>query len=263
MKRLSLVSTTAVVLMSAGVASAQHVKDEGNASSPAAHQNAPAEKSTPETGAGDRNGRETSGQSSHESSPGEPSGRSSQNLKPGSEKSSQRKTPETTGQAPKAADQEKQGGMNSSSDANKERRNGSSATLKNQSETNRGAATDTNAQNSAQGSSSARSNETAADRSATERTTTGQGAAAGSVKLSTEQRTKITSIIKQQKVEPTHLNVSIRVGTRIPDSVRFHPLPVEVVNVYPEWRGYDYILVDEQIVVLDPRTHEIVAVLEA
>jgi hypothetical protein len=64
-------------------------------------------------------------------------------------------------------------------------------------------------------------------------------------------------------VEPIRLNVSVRVGTRVPDSVRFHPLPVEVVNVYPEWRGYDYILVDEQIVVLDPRTHEIVAILDA
>jgi hypothetical protein len=66
------------------------------------------------------------------------------------------------------------------------------------------------------------------------------------VKLSTEQRTKITSIIKRQKVEPGHLNVSVRVGTRVPEGVRFHPLPVEVVNVYPEWRGYNYILVDDQ-----------------
>ena len=94
-------------------------------------------------------------------------------------------------------------------------------------------------------------------------TTTGQGAAAGSAKLSTEQRTKITSVIKQHKVEPTKLSVSVSVGTRIPASVHLYPLPVEVVEVYPAWRGYEYILVGDQIVVINPRTHEIVAVLEA
>jgi hypothetical protein len=38
---------------------------------------------------------------------------------------------------------------------------------------------------------------------------------------------------------------------------------VEVIVVYPEWRGYDYILVGNEILVIDPRTHEIVAILEA
>jgi len=94
-------------------------------------------------------------------------------------------------------------------------------------------------------------------------TTTGQGAAAGSAKLSTEQRTKITSVIKQHKVEPTKLSVSVSIGTRVPASVHLYPLPVEVVEVYPAWRGFEYILVGDQIVVVNPRTHEIVAVLEA
>jgi len=94
-------------------------------------------------------------------------------------------------------------------------------------------------------------------------TTTGQGAAAGSAKLSTEQRTKITSVFKQHRVEPTKLNVSVSVGTRIPASVHLYPLPVEVVEVYPAWRGFEYILVGDEIVVINPRTHEIVAVLEA
>jgi hypothetical protein len=111
-----------------------------------------------------------------------------------------------------------------------------------------------------EGASPSKSSESTNEKS---RTTTGQGAAAGSAKLSTEQRTKITTIIREHKVEPTRLNVAVRVGTRIPESVRFHPLPVEVINVYPQWRGYNYILVGEQIVVIDPGTHEIVAILEA
>jgi Protein of unknown function (DUF1236) len=93
-------------------------------------------------------------------------------------------------------------------------------------------------------------------------TTTGQAGAAG--KLSTEQRTQITSVIKEQRVAPvTNVNFSISVGTRVPRDVTFHTLPERVVTIYPEWRRYKYILVKEQIVIVDPNTYEIVAVLEA
>ena len=95
------------------------------------------------------------------------------------------------------------------------------------------------------------------------RSTTGQGAAAGAANLTSEQQTKITGIIRQHKVAPTQLNVSVRVGTRIPNSVRFYPLPREVFVIYPEWRGYDYIMVGNEILVINPRTHQIVAILEA
>ena len=92
--------------------------------------------------------------------------------------------------------------------------------------------------------------------------TTGQAGAAA--KLSTEQRTKITSVIREQHVQPlTSVNFSITVGTRVPRDVRFYPLPREVVTIYPEWRGYEFILVNHQIIVIDPRTFEIVAILEA
>jgi len=93
-------------------------------------------------------------------------------------------------------------------------------------------------------------------------TTTGQAGAGA--KLSTEQRTRITTVIRDQHVAPVNnINFSIAVGTRVPRDVSFHPLPVEVVTVYPEWRGYEFFLVRDQIIVVDPRTLEIVAVLEA
>lgn len=93
-------------------------------------------------------------------------------------------------------------------------------------------------------------------------TTTGQ--AGGGAKLSTEQRTKITSVIREQHVAPVNnVNFSIAVGTRVPREVSFHPLPATIVTIYPEWRGYEFFLVRDQIVVVNPRTLEIVAVLEA
>jgi hypothetical protein len=93
-------------------------------------------------------------------------------------------------------------------------------------------------------------------------TTVGQAGAGA--KLSTEQRTQISTVIRDQRVQPlNNVNFSISVGTRVPRDVRFHPLPREVVTIYPEWRGYEFVLVKEQIVVVDPRTFEIVAILEA
>jgi hypothetical protein len=93
-------------------------------------------------------------------------------------------------------------------------------------------------------------------------TTTGQAGAGA--KLSTEQRTQITSAIKETRVQPvTNVNFSVSVGTRVPRDVTFHTLPPRVVTIYPEWRSYKYILVKEQIVIVDPDTYEIVAVLEA
>jgi hypothetical protein len=90
------------------------------------------------------------------------------------------------------------------------------------------------------------------------------GQAGAGAKLSTEQRTKITTVIRNQHVAPvTNVNFSIAVGTRIPRDVTFHPLPAEIVTIYPDWRGYEFILVRDQIVVVDPRTFEIVAVLDA
>lgn len=94
--------------------------------------------------------------------------------------------------------------------------------------------------------------------------TTGQGATGTAASLSTEQRTTIRTVIKHQNVQPiTNVNFSISVGARVPRTVNFHPVPVELIQIYPHWRGYDYVLVGDQIIVVNPRTHEIVAVLDA
>jgi hypothetical protein len=227
MKNARLLSTVAAttLLLAVGAASAQDVKkDEAPARAPAAQQNAPAEKAAPA-------------------------------MKPGAQNAQGKKASETTGQAPegdktKASDK---GAMDNKKD------NGAAA--KGSSDAKSGdvkAKTNDNTAQDATGAKSGQSTTTEKDRA-----TTGQGAAAGSANLSTEQRTKITTIIRQNKVEPAHLNVSVRVGTRVPESVRFYPLPAEVFVVYPEWRGYNYILVGNQILVINPRTHEIVAILDA
>ena len=78
-----------------------------------------------------------------------------------------------------------------------------------------------------------------------------------------EKRTQISSTIKQQNVkEITNVNFNISIGTRVPRSVTYYPLPSRVIEIYPEWRGYYFILVNGRYLILRPQTYEIVYIIE-
>jgi hypothetical protein len=44
--------------------------------------------------------------------------------------------------------------------------------------------------------------------------------------------------------------------------VHYHPLPARIVEIYPEWRGYDFIRVGARYIILRPQTREIVYIIE-
>jgi len=226
-RKAKLLSTVAAALvLGVGAASAQGMGKDTPERAPAAQQSAPAEKVAP-------------------------------SMKEGAKAQHEQKAPETTGQAPKADTKADTSTSKSGASATEK----SDATKK--SDTSSGAAK--SEQNAASpNSSTSKSSQTTTEQNRSgASTTTGQGAAAGQAKLTTEQRTKISTVIRQHKVEPAHLNVSVSIGTRIPANVHFYPLPAEVVTIYPEWRGFDYILVGDQIVIIDPHSHEIVFIIEA
>jgi hypothetical protein len=49
----------------------------------------------------------------------------------------------------------------------------------------------------------------------------------------------------------------------VPRTVRFAALPRTIVEIQPAWRGFEYFMIGDQIVVVDPRSMEIVAIVEA
>ena len=99
--------------------------------------------------------------------------------------------------------------------------------------------------------------------SASDSKTTGNAATSATAAPPAEKRTQITSAIKQEKVEETtNVNFNVSIGTAVPASVRYYPLPSRIVEIYPEWRGYDFILVRGRYVILRPHTHEIVYIIE-
>ncbi|MDO9059352.1 MAG: DUF1236 domain-containing protein, partial [Bradyrhizobium sp.] len=94
--------------------------------------------------------------------------------------------------------------------------------------------------------------------------TTGNAATSATAAPPAEKRTQIVSAIKSETSikETTNVNFNISVGTRVPTSVRFYPLPPRIVEIYPEWRGYQVILVSGRYVIVRPETHEIVYIIE-
>jgi hypothetical protein len=86
-----------------------------------------------------------------------------------------------------------------------------------------------------------------------------------SAHLSDDQRIKLKGLIDRGRVagRVDHPDFSVRVGTVVPRDIRVTVLPTEIVEVVPQYRGYDYILIGDELLIVDPHTLEIVAILEA
>jgi Protein of unknown function (DUF1236) len=83
-----------------------------------------------------------------------------------------------------------------------------------------------------------------------------------SVNINDQQRTRISQSISHLDVRPLNsVNFSLSVGTAVPRDVRLQPLPAEVVEVVPQYRGYNFVLVKDEIVIVEPSSYRIVAVL--
>jgi hypothetical protein len=95
-------------------------------------------------------------------------------------------------------------------------------------------------------------------------TTTGSNASAA-VTLTSEQKTKVrTTVIesgKAPKIERSQINFTLNVGTVVPRTVHYIAVPSMLVEIHPAWRGYRYFVVGDEIVIVDPRTLRIVAIL--
>jgi hypothetical protein len=91
------------------------------------------------------------------------------------------------------------------------------------------------------------------------------GATSGSASLSTEQRTRIRETVLKgggaARVSRTEVNFNISVGTTVPRTVRLVPVPATIVEIHPAWRGYLYFVVEEEIIIVEPGTLRIVAVI--
>jgi hypothetical protein len=82
--------------------------------------------------------------------------------------------------------------------------------------------------------------------------------------LSTEHHAQIREAIRGEKVAPlSDVRFSITIGEAVPPTVHLNRLPARIIEYAPQYRGYEYILVGDHILIVDPRTLRIVAVIPA
>jgi hypothetical protein len=54
----------------------------------------------------------------------------------------------------------------------------------------------------------------------------------------------------------------VNIGASLPADVVVNPLPPTIVELVPEFRGYDYIVLGDEIVIVDPVTRQVVEIIE-
>jgi hypothetical protein len=94
--------------------------------------------------------------------------------------------------------------------------------------------------------------------------TEGRSGGRGSItSVTTEQKTRVRSAFTRHRVEPARdLDVAINVGVRIPHSVHLYPVPMDVIEIVPAYRDYQYILLDDnRVAIIDPATFEVVDII--
>ncbi len=85
------------------------------------------------------------------------------------------------------------------------------------------------------------------------------------VNLTGEKRTRVQSAFHGagDLKRRTDVNINISVGARLPRDWDYAPVPVTVVEVVPEYRGYLFVYVEDEYLICDPETYEVVAVIPA
>jgi hypothetical protein len=123
----------------------------------------------------------------------------------------------------------------------------------------RGAAEEDKAQPRGAQTESGKSGTNATEKSASQ----GPGKAGANVRLSQDQRSRISAVIgRGGGARVNNVNFNVSVGVRVPRDVRVEVLPEDIVSIVPEYRGFDYIVVGDRILIIDPDSLEIVTIIE-
>ena len=85
----------------------------------------------------------------------------------------------------------------------------------------------------------------------------------GARNLSLEQQTKIADAITRDAGPPAAgAHFSLAIGNAVPADVPLRQVPATVAQEAPQFRGASYVVVEEQIALVDSQTRKILAVIQ-
>jgi hypothetical protein len=82
------------------------------------------------------------------------------------------------------------------------------------------------------------------------------------VQFSERERTTIREHIDIDRAR-VNVNFNVSVGAVVPRTVELHPLPAAIIEINPRYRNYRYVVVRDEIVIINPQTYAVVEVIPA
>jgi hypothetical protein len=81
------------------------------------------------------------------------------------------------------------------------------------------------------------------------------------IDLTPAQRTTIYRTVTRERVQPAPQGVEVRVGARLPRTMELREIPTTVVEEVPAVRRYRYMVVNNEVVLVDPATSEVIEII--
>lgn len=88
---------------------------------------------------------------------------------------------------------------------------------------------------------------------------------AANVELQGEKKDRVRTAFRDRSdvKERTNVDIDISIGRRMPHDWHYYPVPTAVIAIVPEYRGYDYVYVDDRYVIVEPDTYDVVAIIDS
>lgn len=83
----------------------------------------------------------------------------------------------------------------------------------------------------------------------------------GATEISPISAAQIATALRATSGPPRNADVDVNVGAPLPGNVDVRPLPTMVVNLIPEYRGYEYVVANDNVVIVEPATRKVVEVI--
>ncbi len=83
----------------------------------------------------------------------------------------------------------------------------------------------------------------------------------GATRISQISAAQIATALRATSGPPRNADVDVNVGAPLPGNVDVRPLPTLVVNLVPEYRGYEYVVANDDVVIVEPSTRKVVEVI--
>lgn len=81
------------------------------------------------------------------------------------------------------------------------------------------------------------------------------------IELSPAQRTTIYRTVTRERVRAPAATVDVRLGARVPQAVELAEIPSAVIEEVPAVRRYRYMVVNNEVLLVDPATSEVVEII--